>query len=357
MEIQEQVRHAFAQQGVWCARLGSPFTALLMEVLGQALDRQSATGRRVLDWSGDPTAAGDSVPLRLAGALNALVRKGRLPDLAALYPPNDLPTPEVLASVAMTAIAEADAEIAAFLDFAPQTNEVARSGILYPGFIEIAARTGLPLRLFEVGASSGLNLIADRYAYRLGDVTRGKAGSPVRLAPAWEGAAPEGLEPQILSRRGCDLNPLDLADGAARERMLAYIWPDQPARLARIEAAIGLALQGLPQIDKADAAAWVEERITPDPEPGAVRVLFHSIAFQYFPADVQARIRSHMARMGEAATGEAPLAWLSFEVGGEVGGEVAGEGGPELSLTLWPGGERRILARADAHVRQVTWLG
>ena len=71
------VREAFAKQAGWCRQLGSPFTALLCESLRDRLDRTTATGARVLDWSGD--AVMDALPLRLTGALHALVRRGRLP--------------------------------------------------------------------------------------------------------------------------------------------------------------------------------------------------------------------------------------------------------------------------------------
>ena len=42
--------------------------------------------RRVLEWRGRPDPRGDSVPLRLAGGLHALVRRGRLP-----RPPSPIP--------------------------------------------------------------------------------------------------------------------------------------------------------------------------------------------------------------------------------------------------------------------------
>lgn len=188
MSSEAEVRAAFARQAVWCGRLGSPFTARLMAGLGRRLDRGTETGRTVLDWPGEPDARGDSVPLRLAGALHALVRRGRLAELAAYYPPNPAPKSGALADAAMAAIAEADGEVATWLAFPPQTNEVARSGVLYPGLRVVAAETGAPLALFEVGASGGLNLIPDRFGYRFGKAVYGRAGSPVMLAPDWTGA-------------------------------------------------------------------------------------------------------------------------------------------------------------------------
>ena len=46
----------------------------------------------------------------------------------------------------------------------------------------MAKETGLPLRTFELGASAGLNLYWDRYAYQLGGAgVWGDATSPVKL--------------------------------------------------------------------------------------------------------------------------------------------------------------------------------
>ena len=90
------IRAAFAQQGVWCRELGSPLTGLLCDLAGRRLDRSTRIGRRILDWPGQPDLRFDALPLRLAGGLHALVRRGRLPALARLYPPHPTPQGEVL---------------------------------------------------------------------------------------------------------------------------------------------------------------------------------------------------------------------------------------------------------------------
>ncbi len=342
------VRDAFAKQAEWCGKLGSPFTARLMAGLGQRLDRSTVAGRTVLDWRGPPDALGDAVPLRLAGALHALVRRGRHPELARAYPPNSLPTTAILTRAAMAALGEADAEICAWLDYAPQTNEVARSAVLYPGLMVVAAETKLPLALFEIGASAGLNLIADRYAYLLGDKALAQSDSPVTLSPKWSGSLPSGVEPNIQSRLGCDRNPLDVSKAAHRERLIAYIWADQRDRISRVEAAIELARKDPPKIDAADAADWVDRIFGNPAEGGVARVLFHSIAYQYFPDKTKHRIASRMKIAGRQATSDAPLAWLAFE-------QHQGEG-PRLTLRLWPGDGERVLALGDAHGREVQWL-
>ena len=78
----------FAQQAKSCDDLGSPFTARLCRLLPGMLDVKTATGRRVLDWPGDPLA--DALALRLCGGLHALVLAKADAELLAAYPPNDV---------------------------------------------------------------------------------------------------------------------------------------------------------------------------------------------------------------------------------------------------------------------------
>lgn len=341
-----RIGRAFADQADWCERLGSPFTAGLMRILPRVLDRSTATGRRVLGWEGRADAAGDAVPLRIAGALHALARSGTAPALAALYPPAAGLATDALAEAVRAALTEHDAILVPWLDRAPQTNEVARSGVLYPGLMEIARRTGLPLVLHEIGSSAGLNLMPDRYRYRFGGRSCGDAASPLLLAPSWSGPDPVGDEPAILGRQGCDLEPMDVRLATDRERLVAYVWADQTERLHRLAVALSLASDRPPTIDACDAADFVERELAVERE-GVVRVLMHSITFQYLPEASRRRIADTMARLGAAASRRAPLAWLSFE---------PQDGGPDLRLRLWPDGTDICLARADAHGRAVHWL-
>ncbi len=348
MNQHDIIRDAFRQQSQWCARLGSPFTSLLMSVFAEHLDETTQAGRALLNWDGSADPLGDAVSLRLAGALHALVRRGELPDLAALYPPHPLPSSEALAAAASQALHQADDAVVDWLRHPPQTNETARSAALYAGFLAIADATRLPLHLFELGASAGLNLIADRYQYNLGGLQAGAAGSPLTLRPEWEGPPPPDGAVEVAARRGCDRAPLDLTNEQHCERLIGYVWPDQAERLARVETAIALARDQAVRLDTAEAADWVEAQISVEPVPGVTRVLFHSIAWQYFSAQAQSRITRRMVQAGERATPDAPLAWLAFE--------QRDNKGPALSLRLWPGGHERVLATADAHVSKVTWL-
>ena len=75
----------------------------------------------------------------------------------------------------------------------------------------------------------------------------------------------------------------------------------------------------------------------------------HSIVWQYLGAEAQGRITEAISRRGARASVEAPLAWLRLE-------PEPGAGRPGLRLTLWPGGEERLLGLGDYHGRQMTWL-
>jgi hypothetical protein len=337
------VRAAFSFQAAWARRLDAAFTERLCTVLGEAVDRSTAAGARVLDWAGEPLA--DALVLRLLGGLHALVRAGAAPALAALYPPNPMPDHDNLRTRLRTALA--DDRLLPWLDAAPQTNEVARSGVLMPGLMTIAAATGMPLRLFELGASGGLNLRLDTYRYVLGGVEAGPADAVLLLDPEWTGSPPPAAPVTVVERRGVDVAPVDVARD--RDRLLAFVWPDQPERAARLEATIDAFITDPVQIDREDAAPWVEQRVAP--KSGTATVVFHSIAFQYFPPETRARITAHMTATGASATAAAPLAWLRFEM--EPGPPAL----PTLRLTLWPGGDDRLLARAHPHGATVQWLG
>ena len=343
------VRDAFAQQAKWNDRLGSPFMAALCGGLAEALNRDTATGRRLLDWPGDPNAA--AITMRITGGLNALVRRGAVPDLAAYYPPHPTPDPATLAAAAMAAIAAHDEFLHGWLDSPPQTNEVMRSAVLMPGLLTVAAETGLPLRLRELGASGGLNLRLDSYRYDLGGLDLGPADATVQIVPEWEGPPPPAAHIRVIDRRGVDIQPLDIRDPAVRERLLAFVWPDQTARVSRLAAALTAAAADPPPLDQGDAAEWTEANVAP--AEGTATVVFHSIAHQYFPQTTKDRLAAHMAAAGARATTAAPLAWLRFELDDA---QALGPP-PTLRLKLWPGGEDRLLAHVHPHGAKVRWLG
>ncbi len=337
--------HALEQQIDWCNRLGSPFTAQILRVTLADLVAGGTTAALVGDWSGDPEA--DAVALRLAGALHALVLSDQAAALAACYPPAN---PAGLDKAILATLGEHFGFIREFLASPPQTNEVGRSGVLLGGFLTIAASTGMPMHLLEIGASAGLNTIWDRFHYRIGTTEWGDPASHVLLAPKWSGGLPPlAAHPKVAGRNACDIAPVDLADPQQCLRLKAFVWADQTERLARLDAAINLAKAENVNVERADAATWLRQQLAKQ-QPGTVTVLYHSIMWQYMPPSIRGDITAQMQAAAARATASAPLAWLRFE-------PPTPDQRPELRLTIWPDGIDQLLATAHAHGTSVAWVG
>lgn len=343
---EDAVREAFRNQALFCDRSGTPLTAAVVRGIEAALDRSTATGRRILDWQGDPRGSGDSVPLRIAGGFHALARSGADEGLARLYA-GEL---ENAGAIVAAALRRFDEQLERWLESPPQTNETGRAGPIMAGLLVLAAEYGLPFELIELGASAGLNQNLDRFGYRLGEARAGDPLSPVELAPTWEGASPPEAQVRVLARCAVDQSPVPVADPAQRERLIAYCWADQTARMQRLEAALAIAAGHPPHVQQGDAADFTETALAEPQAEGVCRVLFHTIFWTYLPPEKQARIRAALEAAGTKASRDRPLAWLRYELNGEGG--VA-----ELHLRSWPGGEDRHLATGHPHGSKVVWHG
>lgn len=341
------LREAFRDQGISCGRLESPFMAQLFSVLEMHWPEDTALAAKCAGFTGDIGPAGVSLPLRIAGGLHALRLKGD-EVLAAVYPP-ETTSDEALCKAILQTLQTHDAFLCDWIDSPPQTNELRRSAALIPAAHLLTARFGLPICLSELGASGGLNLMWDRFALQAGDVRFGPDDAVLTLTPDWEGDAPTPCPPVIAERRGVDLNPLDPTGADDLLRLTAYLWPDQPFRLANTRAAAG----SVPApVDRGDAIDWLEARLG-SARGGQLHLIQNTVAWQYFPEDAQARGRALIEAAGAKATEDAPLAWLQLE----TDGDRHALGGAAISLQTWPGGEVQRLGRADFHGRWVRWNG
>lgn len=334
------VRHHVAAQLRDQAGAPEPVYQPLLRALAHDVEAGGPAWRPLAQVAHLP--ADDVVPLRLMGAAHRLALSGLAPAYAAHLP---------------TCGGSGDAEAAwpALRDLCAsgalddgirqpvQTNEPARTAALLPGFVEIAAGTGLPLCLLEVGASAGLLLRFDAYRYEIGPATWGPLGSPVVVTSA--GAAPLGPV-EVASRRGCDPNPLDAERDATL--LLSFVWPSQVERFRRLELALALAAALPVEIDRAGAGTWLGEHLA-EPVAGVATVVFHSIVWQYLSVDERAEARATIEAAGGRASGRAPLAWLRLEP------HVEPVLGAELRLTSWPGGGERVLALCGYHGGPIRW--
>jgi hypothetical protein len=341
---------ALRLQSEVCREFGSPFNGAMLAHMAADLEAGGPVGELLTPWKGASRRKvfDEAAPIRLVNAFTHLAAGDEVPELSRAYPRDGRPgDPDAAWTVGRALIASQHGRLTAFMGHEPQTNEVRRSGVLLGGFLRVAAETGLPLRCFELGASAGLNMLWDRFHYRLsqddgGDAEWGDPAATVRVPIDWSGPAPPvDAKPQVVERAACDRRPTDLTDAAQRQRLLACIWPDQFDRLERSRAAIALVAELGLRVEAADALDWVRARV--QPQSGAATVLYHSIFWQYLPAETREGLTAAIAEIGAQAPEAAPFAWLRMEPSPENLAVV------ELRLTCWPGGEDRLLGVVHPH--------
>ncbi len=337
--IEWQARHA--------EEAGAPCTGRVVRAQLKILDSDTATGRRMANWRGKVVE--DALPLRLAGAFHNLVLTGEDRRLEPVYA--GLVTDQgQVDTIILELTRKYDTRLLPWLDGPPQTNEAGRSWAFMSGLKWLSERLGPKFSMYELGASAGVNTMMDRYYFDLGGVTAGPPDSPLRIVPEWRGPPPPDAPVEIVSIRGCDQAPIDLSDPAKALKLKSYVWAEVSQRIGRIDAAIALAAEKPPIIAHQDAGPFVDEMLAEPPQRGVTRVLFHSIVWQYIPAETRARIEAAMAQAGAAATTECPLAWISLETNRETFRH-------ELRVRYWPGGEEaHLLGCGHPHGAWAEWF-
>ena len=175
-----------------------------------------------------------------------------------------------------------------------QTNEPARCATLLP----VLAGLPQPLALLEVGASAGLCLLPDYYAYAYGgDVLAPTASCGVnppffscrlgRGTPLPE----RGVE--VAWRAGLDLHPVDLRDEAEVRWLEALVWPGEEYRIPRLRAACEVARSVSPRVVTGDLRTDLPALAAQVPA-AATLVVFHTAVLGYVrgAADRQAFAQS-----------------------------------------------------------------
>ena len=337
--IEWQARHA--EEG------GAPGTAKVIRALIAVMQGETSIARRIANWQGPIIK--DAMPLRINGGLHNLVLTGEDTRLGAVY--GGLMTDQTAIDALVAELVETyDSRLLPWLDGPPQTNEAGRSASLMAGLLWLSQHVPAQFEMLELGSSAGINTMMDRYFFDLGGVKVGPENSPMRIVPEWKGNSPPATKPEIVSIRGCDVAPIDLSDPDSALRLKSYVWPEAFERMGRIDAAVELAGQKVPDVVKMDAAAFVEGALALPQQAGTTRVLFHSIVWQYVPDDQQQRVREAMRASANAATPDKPLAWVSLETNRKTFRH-------ELHVTHWPGdGEATLLACAHPHGAWVEWI-
>jgi hypothetical protein len=344
----EHLLHTLRSQGRFCGASGSPMYDELFGLVAADVEAGGVFANILSGHEDDPSR--EAVPLRLLGGLHRLVLDGRAPALRRWYPSTGgtWDAESAWPEITRTAGDHADA-LRGALGQPPQTNEVGRSAALIGGLLRMDRGFDLPVRLFEIGSSAGLNLRADRYRYHYTGGQWGPVDSPVTIADAWHGQLPPEGAVRIVERHGYDIAPIDVTGTDGEVTTLSYVWPDQAARLDRLRGAIAVARQVPAQLYRRRAGDAVASLTLAD---GALTVLWHSITWQYLSANEQAAIRDGIDALGAQADARSPFAHLTLEPARD------GPGTPVKFLVRarrWPGGELEILGECHPHGPPVNW--
>jgi hypothetical protein len=349
------VLEEFQLQSRFCGEFGSRFTAELLDRCAKDIEAGGIVAKLTDGWPGHPRT--DAVSLRVAGALHAAALTGRDKALAAEYPEQRLVwSMDRVWPVARAFLEREEGWVRDFMKSPPQTNETGRAMGLASGFMWLAERSPQPFHMLELGASAGLNLNWDRFAYAYPGWGRDGVMGPV-IPTVVEGRPPKWRDISIASRAACDQNPLDAADAGDRLRLRSYIWADQTARMERLNAALDLARETGLKPEKADAAEWVRRKLGGE-LPAGTSVVYHSVFYQYPPREVREAIRDGIEEAGLRTSGERRLAWVRFEPESVIGGE-RGSVRYVLNIVTWDAGRRAeaTLADVDPHGRSMIWRG
>jgi hypothetical protein len=344
----EHLLHTLRAQGQFCSASGSPMYGELFELVAGDVETGGVFATILSGHEDDPSRL--AVPLRLLGGLHRLVLDGRAPQLRRWYPSTggswdaDAAWPEIL----RTGAAHRNS-LRAALEHPPQTNEVGRSAALIGGLLRVNRGFDLPVRLFEIGSSAGLNLRADHYHYRYPGGQWGSVESPVTIDDAWHGALPPQGAVRIVERNGYDIAPIDVTGADGEMTVLSYVWPDQDTRLRRLRGAVAVARNVPARLHRITAAAAVAGL---KPAEATLTVLWHSITWQYLSDDERAAVRAGIDAVGAQADSHSPFAHLTLEPARD------GPGAPIRFLVRarsWPGGELAILGECHPHGPPVHW--
>ena len=297
--------------------------------------------------------AGKALPLRLLAAVHYLALDGLLPELGAFYPSRRGHPSEYVWAAFRTVIADHAVDLDRLLDRPVQTNEVGRAKAIVAGLVWLARLTNRPMSMWEIGASAGLNLNWQQYAFfDGGHHVLGPRRSPVALQ------VPPGLHPQHVTARihevvGCDREPIDSNDADGVQWLRACVWADHVDRLELLDAALQVARRSPPHVEAEEATSWLARRLVTASFDELV-VVTQSVVSQYLSSAQRNAIATALADAADRrpagslarVTVEPPLP--STDV------PQALRGLTELRVTLWPRHRDVLLAHIDYHGRQLT---
>jgi hypothetical protein len=167
--------------------------------------------------------------------------------------------------------------------------------------------------------------------------------------------------PAIASRTGCDLAPVKLETAADEVMLMAFIWGDQPQRLARLRE--GLAAYHQTQASEAPVRVYPAELPadttsflqTYVPTTPPLPVVIYNTTMTMYLADKGASLRERIG--GWAAGQNRPVLWLQWEPAYD-GPEPPETGWCAWTADLWQDGQHRQWQLGWVHPHgTAAWIG
>jgi hypothetical protein len=292
-------------------------------------------------------AAGVAHDPEILGWLSRLPRGKRQPNLvfaaARLVAGTPSGWPE-LRDVLTARRAEIECEV---LARRTQTNEPARCALLLPALAALPQ----PLALLEVGASAGLCLMPDRYAYDYAGHRLGEGAPVLRCRPAGDVPLPDAL-PEVAWRAGLDVEPVDVRDDDAVRWLELLVWPGEEYRLADLRDALAVARADPPRVVPGDLTTDLPALAAEAPRDAAL-VIFHTAVLAYVPSAGRQAFADTVRGLDAV--------WLANEgprvLGLEGDGPALAAGpAPEAPYDMALARDGRVIAWTDGHGAAVRWL-
>ncbi|WP_245700593.1 DUF2332 domain-containing protein [Geodermatophilus siccatus] len=299
-------------------------------------------------------------PAVVLAALHDLALAGRAPAFAAACAAAD---GDAAAGAAIdTLLRMTDSVVAIAVRRQPQSFQTRCCAVLYPAIAEAARRVGADaVGLIDVGRSAGLNLHVDRVGVTYSDGrSLGDPSSPVQLSSSIVGDRPVPAQavPEVVARVGVDVDPVDVTDPDDARWLRACLPPDQPERLAALEAELALAATAPPLLLRGDAVAVLPDAVARVPAD-ALPVVTTTWALSRVPLEDRLRF---LHRLDDAAAGRA-VAWVSAEGVGVAPaiptlGDRRASGHSTIGLAVFDGSALRAeaIGRCWSRGRMLAWL-
>ena len=344
----DEMLRALLQQAESCRSLGSAMYSSLFTDLAADYADGGRTYALLAGRSLRPVH--DAVPLRLAGAIHRVVLQGKDDRLARHYPSVGGKPAEDFTADFIGYMRDHLEDIENGLATQVQTNEVGRS-VAHLVLSHWITTLGVEeFNLLEIGASAGLNLNFDRFYGCFGQLRMGDPSSSLRFMGDWFSNAPDvpRIGATAISKRGCDISPIDVTQPGDESRLLSFVWPDQRLRLERLRSAIAIAKTHRPLVDQASADEWITQQLART--NGHATLIFHSIVWQYLGTQTQNKLKQAIYNAGKTATTH-PIVWARMEPAGAVA---------DIQVDVFDGSSAEPrhfrLAEIGYHGQNMNWL-